>query len=1093
MNSSGHLYVSSGGVATSTTVNDDGYLGIYGGGKHNGLLTIANGATVSAYAGSVIDFDISGVSPGNTARVNNLSLIGGSPDYTVTVSATQVVGTYRLAGGAAGFDRIITISSDTGDTLGVISVGGELDDGRYIYSLALVKGVLSLTVADITPPEAPTASADITGPTNGSVTVTATFSADTATKQYSLNGDTWQNCTAGVVMSVNGMVYFRGIDAAGNISNVTGCAVTNIAHDRVGIFSGNMTSASLVSATGVMIGKSLGKINNLMVVYSGGTANSTSVNSHGSMYVSNGGVANSTTVNSAGYLYIYSGGVANSTAVNRLGYLYVYRGGMANSTTVSSGTLRVYSGGTMNSTTVNSSGYLYVSSGGVANKLDINSYGFVRVYRGGSTISANVNGNGRTGGNLTVSSGGAVFFTAVKNIGYLYVSSAGVANNTILNSNGYLWISSGGAASSTIVNGNGYLYVSSGGKVTGMLTLASGAVVSAYAGSIIDFDVSAVAAGSEARVNNLSLVRGTPNYTVTVAAKQAEGAYALADGAVGFDRTITVGTDAEAALGTLSVGETFTVANVNYTLALEGGTLSLGIAFDVTPSAYAEALTEDTAAVVYGSDLAARWTADTSAPGAVTLITSDFGGDAWLDIDGSEVAGALYGASCDYSGTVNIAAKSGSIRNLAAGATAGGSVGAVNLTFAGADLDGTGYAGGFGNVAGEVDTVITSGTFAKDFYAGALANKLTTATGVGDITTTISGGTFSGNIFGASAVKTDTAKGNGTRHTAGDVTLTVTGGSTTKGTQACIFAGGYATGNATGTVYTVGSVTATISGGSWGDAAGGRGVFGGIMASGVTAEAGDVNLTISGGSMGNVYGGGWAQKGGASVVGNVNITISGGTVANVFGGGSHSTSGGTTKAESVAITVSGGSISGAIYANGLFDGDTVIGESSVTFTGSGDYGCGVFGYNFVGGSGQSDVLTFAGYTGRFAGPVGGFDNIVFAGSTAMTLETAADGVSNSHWLFDVSERSAGLAGMAMLDWDDADFTGDTVTLNLTSGSVAEWTLIDAAATTVYNEFELLVDNVSQGVVALGEQIADGDFVGWGFVLDDSALKFRPLA
>ena len=63
----------------------------------------------------------------------------------------------------------------------------------------------------------------------------------------------------------------------------------------------------------------------------------------------------------------------------------------------------------------------------------------------------------------------------------------------------------------------------------------------------------------------------------------------------------------------------------------------------------------------------------------------------------------------------------------------------------------------------------------------------------------------------------------------------------------CLFAGGYATGTATGTVYTVDSVTATVEGGDWGSAHGGRGVFGGVMASGVEAQVlGDVTITISG-------------------------------------------------------------------------------------------------------------------------------------------------------------------------------------------------------------------------------------------------------
>ena len=69
----------------STTVNADGYLGIAAGAMHTGTLTIADGAVVSAYAGSIIDFNISSAAPGNEALVNDLSRIQGTPDYAITV------------------------------------------------------------------------------------------------------------------------------------------------------------------------------------------------------------------------------------------------------------------------------------------------------------------------------------------------------------------------------------------------------------------------------------------------------------------------------------------------------------------------------------------------------------------------------------------------------------------------------------------------------------------------------------------------------------------------------------------------------------------------------------------------------------------------------------------------------------------------------------------------------------------------------------------------------------------------------------------------------------------------------------------------
>ncbi|MBP5641111.1 MAG: hypothetical protein J6X55_16640, partial [Victivallales bacterium] len=86
----------------------------------------------------------------------------------------------------------------------------------------------AVTNIDKVAPEAPTASASTTEPINQNVTVSATFSDDSAVKEYSLDNSTWNAYTNGIELSENGTVYFRGIDAAGNISDVTSCEVTNI-------------------------------------------------------------------------------------------------------------------------------------------------------------------------------------------------------------------------------------------------------------------------------------------------------------------------------------------------------------------------------------------------------------------------------------------------------------------------------------------------------------------------------------------------------------------------------------------------------------------------------------------------------------------------------------------------------------------------------------------------------------------------------------------------------------------------------------------------------------------------------------------------
>ena len=258
-----------------------------------------------------------------------------------------------------------------------------------------------------------------------------------------------------------------------------------------------------------------------------------------------------------------------------------------------------------------------------------------------------------------------------------------------------------------------------------------------------------------------------------------------------------------------------------------------------------------------------------------------------------------------------------------------------------------------------------------------------------------------------------------------------------------------------------------------------------------------MNITIGGdATMGNVYGGGWAQKSGArSIVGDVTLNIEGGTIAYVFGGGSHSTSGGATETGDVTITVSGGSIANAIYARGQLDGDTT-GSASVIFTGATDFGCDVFGYSYVGGEASDANLSYTGYTGEFSGAIGGFNGIKFDGATAMELATAAADVSNGAWEFDLTERADTLAGTSLLTWSSADFENDTIKVSFADDAQAQgnWNIATVAEAFSGATFDVKVGDlqIASGL-AYGDQIATGDYAGFGFELESGVLKFKNIA
>ena len=112
-----------------------------------------------------------------------------------------------------------------------LSVG---ENGTYYFrgtdAAGNVSKVASIKVANIdkTPPAAPAVKANITTPTNKNVTVTASFSKDSAKKQYSTDKKTWSNYSKALMATKNATYYFRAVDAAGNISKLTAFKVANI-------------------------------------------------------------------------------------------------------------------------------------------------------------------------------------------------------------------------------------------------------------------------------------------------------------------------------------------------------------------------------------------------------------------------------------------------------------------------------------------------------------------------------------------------------------------------------------------------------------------------------------------------------------------------------------------------------------------------------------------------------------------------------------------------------------------------------------------------------------------------------------------------
>ncbi len=375
------------------------------------------------------------------------------------------------------------------------------------------------------------------------------------------------------------VIISSGITSSGLVvSSGAGLDVFGTVNDA-SVFSGG--SASVFSG-GKMIVTQVAESGFLDVC--GGVANSTTV--FGRLLVSSGGSANVNSIRSGGSVTVGPAGRASLVA-NSGGILTVSSGGVAYiANAASGGAFEILSGGSGVFLTLAEAGRLFVSSGGVAEKVNLN--GAATVFAGGFASGVTVSDGGRflvsggTAQNVSVLSGGNAILSGgianavtVASDGFFTVSSGAVASGVAVN--GWTTVLSGGTVSGAEVNPDAWLVVSSGGKLTGRMTFAAGASVNVYGNAVLDFDISGLAPDSDVRVNDLSLLHGSPACSLTVSGSQTHGVYALAGGAAGFARTISVVGELGESFGSLSVGQSLVIGDVQYTLNLSEDLLSVSV------------------------------------------------------------------------------------------------------------------------------------------------------------------------------------------------------------------------------------------------------------------------------------------------------------------------------------------------------------------------------------------------------------------------------------------------------------------------------------------------------------------------------------
>ncbi len=215
------------------------------------------------------------------------------------------------------------------------------------------------------------------------------------------------------------------------------------------IYSSDTLVSSGTAISGAMLS---GDGNDMMFIYSGGTATETIINSGGTLEVHSGGTANSTTINSGGNHYVVAGGLAIATTINSEGQQDVYSGGMANSTTIETEALQdVYWEGVAIGTIISSGGVQEVNFDGIASGTIIYHSGLQDVYRSGVAVDTTIN----SGGIQAVNFDGIAGNTIIHSEGVQVVYSSGVAVDTIINSGGIQAVEFNGIAGNTIIHNGG--------------------------------------------------------------------------------------------------------------------------------------------------------------------------------------------------------------------------------------------------------------------------------------------------------------------------------------------------------------------------------------------------------------------------------------------------------------------------------------------------------------------------------------------------------------------------------------------------------------------------------------------------------------
>ncbi len=181
------------------------------------------GGAVSA-EGSLVISNIDRIAPAApTAAAYPAVTTSSVVTVTFTYSADSAVKEYRIGGAGIWKDYTAPVDLTANDTVfarGTDLAGNVSDEGSIVIS-NVDPGAPAM-------PATPTLSAAPAAPTNGDVTVTIAYSADSVLKEFRLGAGPWTEYTAPIIISSNDTVAARGTDAIGNSSAEGVLVISNI-------------------------------------------------------------------------------------------------------------------------------------------------------------------------------------------------------------------------------------------------------------------------------------------------------------------------------------------------------------------------------------------------------------------------------------------------------------------------------------------------------------------------------------------------------------------------------------------------------------------------------------------------------------------------------------------------------------------------------------------------------------------------------------------------------------------------------------------------------------------------------------------------